>query len=85
MKLKPTPQKTLPERIEELLAELKTPDDWHSFITMTRAAEDRFIDAKAAEIKESSPGVPEPVIRNMITNRFFGCQCQAVLNVLEQQ
>jgi hypothetical protein len=54
-------------------------------IAAFRAELDAFIDAKASEIKESSPGVPEPVIRNMITNRFFGCQCQAVLNVLEQQ
>jgi hypothetical protein len=49
-----------------------------------RAELDQFIDAKASEIKEASPGVPEGVIRNMITNRFFGCQCQSVLHVLEQ-
>jgi hypothetical protein len=67
MKLKPTPQKPLSERIEEF-----------------RAEHDAWIDAKAAEVKEKSPGVPLPVIRNMLTNRFFGCQCQAVLNILEQ-
>ena len=49
-----------------------------------RAELDRFIDAKAAEIKEKSPGVPLQVIRNMLTNRFFGCQCQAALNIIEQ-
>jgi hypothetical protein len=48
-----------------------------------RAELDAWIDAKAADIREKSPGVPLPVIRNMFTNRFFGCQCQTVL-ILEQ-
>jgi hypothetical protein len=67
MKLKPTPQKPLSERIEEFRAEL-----------------DALIDAKAAEIKAQSESVPLPVIRNMLTTRFFGCQCQAALNIIEQ-
>jgi hypothetical protein len=33
--------------------------------------------------KKESPA-PLQVLRKMITNRAFGCQCQAVLNVLEQ-
>jgi hypothetical protein len=36
-------------------------------------------------MKLQSGNVPLPVIRNMLTTRFFGCQCQSVLNALEQQ
>jgi hypothetical protein len=49
-----------------------------------RAELDAFIDAKAAEIKVQNESVPLPVIRNMLTTRFFGCQCQAALNIIEQ-
>jgi hypothetical protein len=45
---------------------------------------DQFIDAKALELKADSEGVPVMVIRNLLTNRTFGCQCQSVLNLLEQ-
>ena len=50
-------------------------------IRQFRAELDAFIDAKAEEMAAQSPGVPPPVLRNMITNRTFGCQCQAVLNL----
>ena len=44
---------------------------------------DSFIDAKAAEIKTNTPGVPELVLRNLLTARAGGCQCQALLNIME--
>jgi hypothetical protein len=46
---------------------------------------DAFIDAKAEELKAESPGVPVAVLRNILTNRSFGCQCQAVLNLESQR
>ena len=49
-----------------------------------RAELDAFVDAKAVGIKAQSESVPLPVIRNMLTTRFFGCQCQAALNIIEQ-
>jgi len=52
-------------------------------ITEFRAELDAFLDAKAADIKKNCPGVPVEVLRHMMTNRSFGCQCQAVQN-LEQ-
>lgn len=48
-----------------------------------RAELDRFIDAHTAEIKKTCPGVPEGSIRNSIT-RGLGCQCAAVLHIIEQ-
>jgi hypothetical protein len=42
---------------------------------------DAVIDAKAEALKAETPGVPLPVLRNLLTNRAFGCQCQAVLNL----
>jgi hypothetical protein len=45
---------------------------------------DAVIDAKAEALKAQSPGVPLPVLRNILTNRAFGCQCQAVLNLENQ-
>ena len=42
---------------------------------------DGIIDAKAEELKAQTPGVPIGVLRNVLTNRSFGCQCQAVLNL----
>ena len=42
---------------------------------------DGIIDAKAEALKAETPGVPLGVLRNILTNRSFGCQCQAVLNL----
>ncbi|MEH2627077.1 hypothetical protein V1292_005132 [Bradyrhizobium sp. AZCC 1719] len=53
-------------------------------IRQIRAEADAFIDAKAEELAAKTPGVPLQVLRNIITNRSFGCQCQAILN-LEQE
>ena len=40
--------------------------------------------SKAAEVKAQHPGLPFQVLRNLLTNRAHGCQCQAVRNILEQ-
>jgi hypothetical protein len=68
------------------LAKSKTPplEDLTSRIAAIRAEADAFLDAKAEELKANTPGVPLGVLRNMITNRSFGCQCQAVLNLEKQ-
>jgi hypothetical protein len=50
-------------------------------IIQLRAEADAFIDAKAEELKARTPGVPLAVLRNLLTNRAFGCQCQAVMNL----
>jgi hypothetical protein len=62
----------------------KTPPPLEDRIRAFREELDAFIDAKAAAIKAETPGVPQAVIRNILTNRSFGCSCQAVLNILEQ-
>ena len=68
------------------LPKSKTPphEDLTSRIAAIRAEADAFLDAKAEELKAQTPGVPLEVLRNMITNRSFGCQCQAVLNLEKQ-
>jgi hypothetical protein len=38
------------------------------------------IDSKAAELKASTPGVPEPVLRQMLT-RGSACPCSVVLRL----
>jgi hypothetical protein len=42
---------------------------------------DAVLDAKAEALKAETPGVPLQVLRNILTNRAFGCQCQAILNL----
>ena len=44
---------------------------------------DAFIDSRAEALKQESPGVPFQVLRNILTNRAGGCQCQGALNILE--
>lgn len=68
--LKPKPQPETP--LPERIAEF-------------RAELDRFIDRKADQLKQESPGVPLLVLRNLLTNRAQGCQCQAVSSILEQE
>jgi hypothetical protein len=41
---------------------------------------DQFIDSRTEEIRAEAPGVPLQVLRNILTNRAGGCQCQAVKN-----
>jgi hypothetical protein len=67
--LKPKPQPEKP--LSERIAEF-------------RAELDRFIDDKVDELKEECSGVPAGVLRNILTQRAGGCQCQAVQNLLEQ-
>jgi hypothetical protein len=45
---------------------------------------DAFIDARVASLKKTSPGVPELVLRNILTARSGGCQCIAFLHIAEQ-
>jgi hypothetical protein len=68
------------------LAKPKTPplEDLRSRIESIRAEADAFLDAKAEELKAQTPGVPLQILRNIITNRSFGCQCQAILNLEKQ-
>jgi hypothetical protein len=44
---------------------------------------DAFIDARVAVLKKTSPGVPELVLRNILTARSGGCQCIAFLHIAE--
>ena len=53
-------------------------------IRQFRAEADAWIDSRADALAAESPGVPIGVLRNILTNRAFGCQCQAVLNLLER-
>ncbi|MGN8547820.1 hypothetical protein ACQPTN_24855 [Bradyrhizobium sp. 13971] len=48
-----------------------------------RAELDAWIDGKAAELKEDTPGVPVGVLRNLLIARAGTCQCQAVQDMLE--
>ena len=52
-------------------------------IKALRADADAFLDEKASELSLTTPGVPLQVLRNLITNRAYGCQCLAVLNNTE--
>jgi hypothetical protein len=45
---------------------------------------DAFIDARVASLKKTSPGVPELVLRNILTARSGGCHCIAFLQIAEQ-
>jgi hypothetical protein len=70
-----------------LLKKSTTPpplDNLASRVAAFREELDQFIDRKAEELKSTTPGVPVGVLRNILTNRSFGCQCQAALNILEQ-
>jgi hypothetical protein len=44
-----------------------------------------FIDAKAAEIKETTPNVPLQVIRNIICARPLPCECGVALKLLQDE
>lgn len=43
-----------------------------------------YIDARAATVKESCPGVPLASIRQSIIGNFAGCPCKTVLNLMEK-
>ena len=44
---------------------------------------DAFIDARVAVLKKTSPGVPELVLRNILTARSGGCQCLAYIHIAD--
>jgi hypothetical protein len=52
-------------------------------ISAIREECDKYIDAKAEQLKLDAPGVPIGVLRNILTARTGGCACRAVLNNLE--
>ena len=52
-------------------------------IKQIRADADAFLDEKAKALSEKTPGVPLQVLRNMLTNRVYGCLCRAVLNNID--
>ena len=62
------------------MAPLKT-QPLNERIRAIRAEADARIDKMAEELMEQTPGVPRLVLRNILTNRAFGCQCEAVLNL----
>jgi hypothetical protein len=41
-----------------------------------------FIDERVSELKESCPGVPAGVLRNILTARAGGCECRAYLQIV---
>ena len=51
-------------------------------IKQLRAELDTLIDEEAAERAKTAPGIPVPVIRQLITNRAPGCQCRQTLELL---
>jgi hypothetical protein len=52
-------------------------------VRQIRAELDAFIDARVAAIKPGCPGIPDGVIRNLIT-RGSACQCAAYLDIKEK-
>jgi hypothetical protein len=54
-------------------------------IRTLRAEADDFIDHKAKQLAETTPGIPMQVLRNLLANRAYGCQCLAVLNNLGEK
>ena len=58
-------------------------DSLRERIEKIRADADAFLNEKAAELSKTTPGVPLLVLRNMLTNRAYGCTCRAVLNNLD--
>ena len=58
-------------------------DSLRERIEQIRADADAFLNEKAAELSKATPGVPLLVLRNMLTNRAYGCTCRAVLNNLD--
>lgn len=50
-------------------------------IRQLQAEIDQFIDDEVVKLKETCPGVPEPVLRNTLMARSSGCLCQAYRNI----
>ena len=45
---------------------------------------DDYIDQRVAEEKKTCPGIPDLVLRNLLTNRSNGCQCRAYLALSQE-
>jgi hypothetical protein len=46
-----------------------------------RAELEQYIDSKIAEMKAECPGVPEQVLRNLVSHRAPGCPCLQALEL----
>jgi hypothetical protein len=53
-------------------------------IEQLQAEIDAFIDARVEQEAKAVQGVPKLVLRNILTSRSNGCQCQAYLNLGKQ-
>lgn len=53
-------------------------------IAALRAEIEAFIDLRVDHIKLSAPGIPDAVIRGMLTAKSGQCVCSAYLNVAEE-
>jgi hypothetical protein len=53
-------------------------------IEQLREEIDERIDELVAIEKANCPGVPEPVLRNLMTARAGGCQCRQYLNLTKE-
>jgi hypothetical protein len=54
-------------------------------IVALRAEAEAFLDAKAAQLAEESPGVPVGVLRNLIAAHAPGCSCLQVIKQVDAQ
>lgn len=53
-------------------------------IDLLREEIDDYIDQLVVEEKKSCPGVPDLVLRNILTARSNGCQCRAYLDLSKE-
>ena len=53
-------------------------------LDLLREEIDNFIDKRVAEEKKSCPGVPDLVLRNILTARSNGCQCRAYIDLSKE-
>ncbi|MBR1145077.1 hypothetical protein [Bradyrhizobium sp. AUGA SZCCT0431] len=53
-------------------------------IEKLRADIDAFIDARVEAMKSDTPGIPAPVLRQMIIARAIGCQCSQYRFIKQQ-
>jgi hypothetical protein len=52
-------------------------------IAETQRLADEFVSAQAALIAKDNPGLPPPVIENLLRSRTFGCACKSALAILD--
>jgi hypothetical protein len=73
------------ERLKQVAMKSTPPALSEDRVRGFRAEIDSFIDAKVKEIKKTCPGVPEPVLRNVLMSRTDGCLCAAYLNIVREE